>query len=83
MKITKVSALSGKTNEMDLDITEDRLLAWQNAADDDPNRFVQHAFPDLTDDEREFLITGVTQEEWDATFPPEEEDMDEADWVGR
>ena len=34
---------------------------------------VQHAFPNLTDDEREFIMTGITQKEWDETFPEEDE----------
>ena len=30
---------------------------------------VQEAFPHLSADEREFLITGLSGEEWDETFP--------------
>ena len=32
---------------------------------------VQHAWHTLHADEREFLMTGITPEEWDAMFPPE------------
>ena len=34
---------------------------------------VQNAFPNLNASEREFLLTGMTDEEWDATFPEDEE----------
>ena len=34
---------------------------------------VQDAFPDLDADAREFLMTGITPEEWAETFPPDEE----------
>lgn len=40
--------------------------AWQNGA------HIQNAMPELTADEREFLLTGMTPEEWDATFGEEE-----------
>lgn len=40
--------------------------AWQNGA------LIQNAMPELTADEREFLLTGMTPEEWDATFGEEE-----------
>ena len=37
--------------------------------------FIQVAMPYLTADEREFIMTGITPEEWDATFgEPEGED---------
>lgn len=32
---------------------------------------IQEALPGLTDDEREFLISGFTPAEWDALFPEE------------
>lgn len=36
--------------------------AWQQGA------HIQNALPLLTPDEREFLLTGMTPEEWDAAF---------------
>lgn len=32
---------------------------------------IQHAFHTLSADEREFLMTGITPEEWDAMFKEE------------
>ena len=37
------------------------------------NDMVQNVFPDLTDAEREFLMTGITEEEWNRTFPKGDE----------
>lgn len=34
---------------------------------------VQHAFSNLSDEEREFILTGITPEEWNNTFGEEEE----------
>jgi hypothetical protein len=41
---------------------------WQNKG-----MFVQDAFPMLSSDEREFLMTGLTQEQWAKLFPLEVE----------
>jgi len=40
---------------------------------EDP-RMVQQAFPLLSADEREFLVSGISPEEWKEKFPPEKED---------
>jgi hypothetical protein len=37
-------------------------------------RHIQDAFHFLSDDERNFMQTGLTSEEWDALFPEEEHD---------
>lgn len=38
-----------------------------------PNRpLIQNIFPHLSNDEREFIKTGYTQEDWDAIFPKED-----------
>jgi len=65
MKITKVSRFSGKENTMDLNITQDQLNAHANG------ELIQKAFPNLTADEREFIISGVTPTEWNAMFGEE------------
>lgn len=35
---------------------------------------MQDAFPFLTNEEREFLISGTTPEEWNALYPDDEEE---------
>ena len=70
MKITRKSLITGITHTMDLPVTEDQLAAYTS----NRHLMIQHAFPHLTDDEREFIKTGITPEEWDATFPPEDDD---------
>lgn len=66
MLIAKTSMISGVTRTMDLDVTEEQINAWQNGM------LIQRAFPLLSVDEREFLMTGITPDEWDATFAEEE-----------
>ena len=62
MKFPRLSPISGKINVMDLDVTKDQFVAWEKGA------LIQDAFPNLTPDEREFLKTGITPDEWDVMF---------------
>jgi hypothetical protein len=69
MIVRKTSIFTGKTSEMDLPITQEQYDYWQSGAE-----VIQKVFPHLTTYQREFLMTGATQEEWDKTFAEEEED---------
>ncbi len=40
---------------------------------------IQDAFPDLSRDDREFLMTGYSPEGWNLAFPPEPDDEETAD----
>ena len=62
MTITKTSPFSGNTNTLDIDVTEEQIVAWQGG------ELIQRAMPDLTADEREFIKTGITAEEWKELF---------------
>ena len=62
MIITKRSLLTGKTHEMDLPITAEQLKVWQDGM------LIQNAMPHLTPIQREFLISGSTEEEWKEAF---------------
>ena len=59
MLITKTSMLSGNTSSMDIDVSQDQIDLWQGGS------LIQNVMPDLSADEREFIMTGVTAEEWD------------------
>lgn len=62
MRVMKRSMFSGKIHEMDLPITLDQLDRWNSG------ELIQNVFTNLSDDEREFLMTGITPEEWDEVF---------------
>jgi hypothetical protein len=66
MKITRKSMYSGKENTMDLPtVTQERLdQCWSQRADRQ-GKHIQDVFPELSADEREFLMTGSTPEEWE------------------
>jgi hypothetical protein len=70
MKITKESSLSGKTHEREIDITPEDLQRVVSRG----STPIQRVVPNLSDEDREFLMTGITPEEWAQAFPPEEED---------
>jgi len=66
MEITRISMYSGIMRSRMLDITEEQLAAYDNGA------LIQNAFPNLTDEEREFFMTGITRNEWIEMFSEEE-----------
>lgn len=61
IEIKRVSPLTGKEAAMVLDITPEQVAEWNN-----PNRkrLIQEIFPQLTNDEREFIMTGYTAQDW-------------------
>ena len=65
--VRQKSVLSGQLNEMDLDL-DPNALEWWLAAPRAERPFLRDAFPNLSDDEREFLLTGSTPEEWERHF---------------
>lgn len=59
VNVTKVSMLTGKPHTLEIPLTEQELVAGLESG-----KLIQHAFPQLSADQREFLITGITPEEW-------------------
>lgn len=66
MKITKQSPLTGKLNTLDLDITQAQLDRWKSG------ELIQNVMPNLSADEREFLINGLLPGEFDELFGEED-----------
>jgi uncharacterized protein YlzI (FlbEa/FlbD family) len=65
-----VISLSGKRIIVDCSLEEisERWYNWQMKG-----QLIQHAFNNLTDSQREFLMTGLTDAEWDEAFKDESE----------
>jgi len=51
---------------MDIDVTDEQLLRWQSG------ELIQKVMPHLSPDEREFIMTGITSQEWDSVFDGED-----------
>lgn len=71
MLVTRKSMISGITRTLDLPITMEQAAQYENGA------MIQHAFPQLNASQREFILTGVTDAEWNSTFPEEDEEPSE------
>jgi len=63
MLITRTSIFTGVTRTLDIDVTQEAMDRHEKG-----NDLIQNVFPHLTDDEREFILTGMTPEEWDECF---------------
>lgn len=62
MKITRISPFTGRVHTFDLNVTSEQIFRWQSG------ELIQNAMPQLTPDEREFIKTGVTPDEWNEAF---------------
>lgn len=72
-RVSRKSLATTKWVHMEIPVSIDRLEAWEEGVD---KRVVQDAFPELTPDQREFLLTGISPEEWDTLFQEGDEDID-------
>ena len=71
MRVTRISDWSGIERTMELDITAEELTRYRQG------ELVQRAFPRLTEDEREFVLTGMTHDEWEQMADEMEASEDE------
>ena len=62
MLIERTSRLSGDVHIMDIDVLPYQITLWEQG------ELVQNAMPELSADEREFILTGITPTEWDEFF---------------
>ena len=65
MLVTLTSQLTGVMHTRDLNVDAVELYAYMTGEDTRP---VQVVFPHLSAPDREFLITGITPEEWNELF---------------
>ena len=68
MIVERQSIVSGKMYQMDIDITQEQLFDFLNGK----SGLAQHAFPHLSVDEREFIISGIHPTEWHELFGNED-----------
>ena len=67
MKVTRRSPLTGVLNTLELNIDQYGYDAWKKGA------LIQDVFPNLTVDEREFILSGLLPNEWEELFSEDEE----------
>lgn len=62
MKITRTSMMSGITRTLDIPVTMNQLQEHASGG------LIQKVMSNLSEDDREFILTGMTAEEWDEGF---------------
>lgn len=66
MEIIRKSQYSGKLYVKDLPVTEEQMQKFENR-----EGLIQDIFPNLSPDDREFIKSGITNEEWEELFGPD------------
>ncbi len=66
MLVTRISRLTGRTHTREIPVTTEQIILWTNGT------YIQEAMPNVSPDDREFLISGITPEEWKAAFGDDE-----------
>jgi hypothetical protein len=66
MNVTKRSILSGVETTLNIDITPEQLLRIENRMS--TSELIQNIVPNLSLSDREFLISGITDADWDKMF---------------
>ena len=69
MLLERKSPKTGKVNSMILDTTKEALDSYYAG-----EGLIQVIFPQLNENEREFIKSGYTAEDWDEIFPPKDFD---------
>ena len=70
MKVKRTSIITGASRTMDIDVTLEQIVDWESGT------LIQNAMPHLSMAEREFIMTGITPEEWETTLTEKEEPED-------
>lgn len=65
MIIHRKSKLTGAQHSRDINVTPDQITDWLSGT------LIQDAMPDISADDREFIMNGITPEEWGKTFGDE------------
>jgi hypothetical protein len=67
MQITRKSVISGIQRTMDIPVNPEDFIAWQAG-----HGAIQDLMPYLSDDHREFILSGITETEWSDAFGVDE-----------
>ena len=63
MEITRRSRLSGRVTTREINVTQEQLDRWEAK-----DGLIQEIMPRVSAEDREFIMTGITPDEWDMTF---------------
>jgi len=60
MQVIRKSPLTGELTSREIDVCQSQIDAWEGG------ELAQNAFPNADSDEREFIMTGYTDYDWNA-----------------
>ena len=66
MQIQRVCPITKELKVRELNVTFKQLEDWFNGAN------IQDVFPHLTSGEREFIVSGITEDIWEGMFAEDE-----------
>ena len=72
IQVTRQSVITRKINTMELTITQENLDTYETVGD----ILIQDAFPNLSVEQREFILSGITPQEWNDTFGEEDDTLE-------
>ncbi len=67
MEITRTNPFSQQINTREIAVTEEQLCDWESGM------LIQNAMPNLSAEDREFIMTGMLPEDWPADSEEEED----------
>jgi len=62
MNIARRSSLTGEVNTKEINVTPAQIVSWEGG------ELAQNAFPNADSDEREFIMKGYTDYDWNSMF---------------
>lgn len=68
MLITRTSPFSGKIHSIDIPVSQAQYESWESGVP------IQMAMAGVSAEHREFIMTGITPEEWREAFGDEDEE---------
>lgn len=74
MIIKRKSTVSGKVRIRDIPVNPDDLASWEAG-----HGSIHDIMPYLTDEDREFILSGIVPAEWKSAFA--EEEAFKSDWI--
>jgi hypothetical protein len=66
MHVKRTSIITGKSRTLSIDVSLEQIRDWERGC------LIQDVMSHLSIDEREFIMTGITPEEWDTNLTEKE-----------
>ena len=70
MLIIRTSPLTQELNTWDINVTQEQIANWESGM------LIQSAMPNLTPDEREFIMSGMTPQDWEHLYGRDDDDSE-------